>query len=103
MKEKTKMVENEKKKDLVVTRGRIFEGTVVKKFPKRISIEFERTIYVSKYRRFSKKKTRIHARLPDNLDVDLGDLVKVRECRPLSKIIHHMVTEIVRKSERSPK
>lgn len=72
-------------------RGRIFEGTVVKKFPLRVVVEFERTIYVYKYERFYQKKTRLHVRLPANFDVQIGDRVRVQECRPLSKIIHHVV------------
>jgi len=86
-------------KKLVATRGRIFEGKVIRKFPKRITIEFERTIPLPKYERFLKKRTRIHARLPEGLNVNLGDLVRIQECRPLSKIIHFMVIEIVKKSE----
>lgn len=81
------------------TRGRSFEGYVVKKFPKRVVIEYERTVYVKKYERFYKKKSRIHARLPEGMDVNLGDYIKVQECRPLSKIIHHIVIEKVRAAE----
>jgi len=71
-------------------RGRTFNGTVIKKFPKRIVIEFERVIPIGKYERYAKKKTKIHARLPDckHNDVQVGDYVSIRECRPLSKIIH---------------
>lgn len=80
----------------VPTRGRMFEGTVVKKFPHRVVIEAERTVFVRKYERFYKKKTRVHARLPESMDVQVGDYVKARECRPLSKIIHAVVVEKVR-------
>ena len=75
------------------TRGKVFEGKVIKKFPKRIAIEFERMVYVRKYERYSKSKTKIHARLPDCMSdkIDVGDLIKVKECRPLSKIIHFIV------------
>ena len=74
-------------------RGRIFEGKVIKKFPKRIAIEFERMIYVRKYERYKKSKTKIHARLPVCMEkeINIGDLIKVQECRPLSKIIHFVV------------
>ena len=77
------------------TRGRIFEGTVIRKFPKRITIEFERMIYVRKYERYTKSKIKIHARLSDciNEKINIGDLVKIIECRPLSKIIHFTVIE----------
>ena len=75
------------------TRGKVFEGIVIKKFPKRIVIEFERMVYVRKYERYSKNKTKIHARLPDCMadKIQVGDLIRVRECRPLSKIIHFVV------------
>jgi small subunit ribosomal protein S17 len=87
----------------VPTRGRVFAGTVTKKFPHRVVIEFERTVYVEKFERFYKKKTRIHARLPTGMHVELGDYVKVRECRPLSKIIHAIVIEKVRSGKMEDK
>lgn len=80
----------------IPTRGRIFEGTVTKKFPKRVVIEFERTVYVRKYERYYKKKTKLHARLPDSINVEVGDYIKIQECRPLSKIIHFIVIGKIR-------
>jgi small subunit ribosomal protein S17 len=74
-------------------RGRIFEGKVTKKFPTRITIEFGRMIYIKKYERYLKSKTKIHARLPKCMEseINLGDLIQIQECRPLSKIIHFVV------------
>jgi small subunit ribosomal protein S17 len=82
-------------------RGRIFEGKVTKKFHKRITIEFERMIYVRKYERYKKSKTKIHARLPICMekDIQVGDLIKIQECRPLSKIIHFVVIEKINKEK----
>jgi len=77
----------------ISTRGRTFEGFVAKRFPSRVVIEFDNPVYVPKYERFFRKKTRIHAKLPSNMDVEVGDYVKVQECRPLSKIIHHVVIQ----------
>lgn len=93
----------QRKKISVSTRGRIFEGFVKKKFPKRVVIEFERTVFISKYERFFKKITRIHARLPENKEkeINAGDLVRVQECRPLSKIIHHIVIDKVKSVQES--
>ncbi|MFC1710649.1 30S ribosomal protein S17 [Nanoarchaeota archaeon] len=75
------------------TRGKIFEGAVIKKFPKRITIEFERMTYVRKYERYAKSKTKIHARLPICMEkqINVGDHIRIQECRPLSKIIHFTV------------
>ncbi len=83
-------------KATVSARGRVFEGVITKHFPKRVVIEIERTMFVPKYERFYKKKTRIHARIPDGMHVGVGDLIRVQECRPLSKIIHHIVIEKVK-------
>lgn len=74
-------------------RGRFFEGRVIKKFSNRVAIEFERMVRVRKYERYSKSRTKLHARLPICMEkeIDLGDLIRVQECRPLSKIIHFVV------------
>lgn len=83
---------------ILSARGRVFKGTVIKKFPRRITIEFERTIYIRKYERYLKKKTKIHARLPDCLkdEINVGDYIEVQECRPLSKIIHFVTIKKIR-------
>lgn len=75
------------------TRGKIFEGKVTKKFAKRVAIEFERMIYIKKYERYAKSRTKIHARLPTCIEneIHVGDLIRIQECRPLSKIIHFVV------------
>lgn len=80
------------------TRGRTFEGRVIKKFPKRLVISFERMIYVRKYERYAKSRTKIHARLPICMEkeINLGDLIWVQECRPLSKIIHFVVIKKIK-------
>ena len=83
---------------VVGTRGRSFQGTVTKIFGQRAVIEFERTVKVQKYERFMRKKTKLHSRIPEGMIVNIGDYVKVQECRPLSKMIHSVVIEIIKKS-----
>jgi len=82
-------------------RGRVFQGKVVKVLPGRVSIEFERMLKLPKYERFEKRKTKIHARLPDCMkdDVAIGDLIEIAETRPISKMIHFVVSKVVRKME----
>lgn len=91
----------EKTTDVVGTRGRIFEGTVTKKFDKRVVIEFDRMVKIAKYERFMRKTTRIHSRIPQGMSVNIGDYVKVQECRPLSKMIHSVVIEVIRSANNS--
>ena len=78
--------------------GRTFKGIVISKHDKRIAIELERMIYIKKYERYAKTKTKIHARLPrcKEREVNVGDRVKVKECRPLSKIIHFVFLEKIK-------
>ena len=83
------------------TRGRTFEGVVIRKLPGRVTIQFERMLKLPKYERYEKRKTKIHARLPDCMknDVMVGDYVQIAETRPISKMIHFVVSKII-KSER---
>ncbi|MEK6917421.1 MAG: 30S ribosomal protein S17 [Nanoarchaeota archaeon] len=87
------------------TRGRIFDGLVIKKFPKRVAIEFDRMTYVKKYERYKKSNTKIHARLPDCMSdkINVGDYIRVQECRPLSKIIHFAVLNKIKNKEEATK
>ena len=77
------------------TRGRVFKGVVIRKFHKRVVIEFERTVYVQKFERYAKSKTKLHARLSDCLasEVNIGDYIEITECRKLSKIVSFVVTK----------
>jgi small subunit ribosomal protein S17 len=83
------------------TRGKVFEGKVIRKFHKRIMIEFERMIYIRKYERYAKSRTRVHARLPICMEkeINIGDMVQIKECRPLSKIIHFVVVKKIKSGE----
>ena len=87
----------------IAVRGRSFRGTVITKFPKRVCIEFDRTLFVKKYERYSKRKTKLHARLPDCMaaEVNIGDYIEITECRPISKIIHFIVTKKIHGAENS--
>lgn len=101
MKKQKQKTEKKEITSAVGTRGRVFEGTIIKKFPGRVVVTFERTVYVPKYERFYKKQTKLHARIPEGMELNVGDYVKVRETRKLSKIINFMVIEKVRSQENS--
>jgi small subunit ribosomal protein S17 len=91
-------VEKKKEKKIVGTRGRVFEGKVIRKFNKRVTIIFERMVYIKKYERYAKSRTKLHARLPEEFEkeINLGDLIQIRECRPLSKIVHFIVIKKIK-------
>jgi len=79
-------------------RGRHFRGKIKKLFEKRAVVEFERTIYYKKYERYAKAKTKLHAYLPKCISnkFNIGDLVEIGECRPLSKMMHFVVIKKIK-------
>jgi len=79
-------------------RGRTFEGEVKKIVQNKAVIEWGRIMYHPKYERYSKRKSRIHARIPQCMlqKVKVGSVVKAGECRPLSKMIHSVVLEVIK-------
>lgn len=89
--------------EAIKLRGRTFEGEVIAKLPGRIKIQFDRFLYDRKYERFEKRRTKLHARLPDCLKehIQIGDWIEIKECRPLSKIIHFYATRKIRSKSES--
>ena len=76
-------------------RGKLFEGIVINaKAKNTIVIQKERPIYFSKFKRFGRSKNKIHAHIPSNLSVKVGDYVVAAECRPISKSVSFVVVEV---------
>ncbi len=48
---------------------------------------------IDKFERYEKRHSHYSAHLPPCLDVEVGDEVKIMECRPLSKSISFVVIE----------
>ncbi|MEM0482400.1 MAG: 30S ribosomal protein S17 [Nitrososphaerota archaeon] len=75
-------------------RGIIFTGRVHKKLMQRaIVVERIITIYVKKYKRYMRRRSRISAHLPPCINVEVGDVVRIAETRPISKTISFVVVE----------
>jgi len=85
----------------VKLRGRTFEGDVIKKLPGRVTIQFERMMKLPKYERYEKRKTKLHARLPECMKdlINVGDRIQIAETRPISKTIHFVVSRVVKAVE----
>ncbi|WXG45468.1 MAG: 30S ribosomal protein S17 [Candidatus Atabeyarchaeum deiterrae] len=75
-------------------RGRVFEGTVVsEKMANTVVIRREYLHYVKKYMRYERRGKHLHAHNPSCIAAEEGDLVKIAECRPLSKTVSFVVIE----------
>ena len=78
--------DNGKGNNSVSLRGRTFKGVVIADaMQKTVTVEWERRKHVPKYERYEKKRTRIKAHNPENINAKKGDLVEIQECRPMSK------------------
>ncbi len=64
------------------------------KMDQTVTVMIERKIKHPLYKKYIKKSTKIHAHDPDN-KCQQGDLVKIAECRPISKTKSWKVVEIV--------
>lgn len=59
------------------------QGTVV--------VKRERRHYIKKYQRYEKRTSRYLAHMPACLEFEIGDMVRIAECRPLSKATSFVV------------
>ena len=75
-------------------RGRILEGIVINdKMDKTIIVRRDYMNYVKKLKRYERRHSRIPAHSPPCIAAKKGDLVKIAECRPLSKTVSFVVIE----------
>ncbi|MBI4174523.1 MAG: 30S ribosomal protein S17 [Candidatus Aenigmarchaeota archaeon] len=79
-------------------RGRTFRGTVVSaKALNTAIVQWDYYTLIPKYERYERRKTRIAAHNPKCISAKAGDIVRIGECRPLSKskafVIFEKVTE----------
>ncbi|MFP4530390.1 MAG: 30S ribosomal protein S17 [Halodesulfurarchaeum sp.] len=76
-------------------RGQVIEGTVASTdMEKTVVVEREYDVYVPKYDRYMKRRSRVAAHAPACFDLQVGDTVRIAETRPLSKTKSHVVVEI---------
>ena len=77
-------------------RGLVLTGTVIKaKMKGTVVVEREYVYYDRKYKRYEKRRSRIHAHNPPCINAKPGDIVVIGETRPLSKTVHFVVLGVV--------
>lgn len=78
------------------TRGRSFVGTVIStKMQKTAIVEWVGWYYLAKYERYAKRKSKVKVHSPDCINAKSGNLVKIMECRPLSKTKKFVILEVL--------
>src|SRR3989338_3740957 len=75
-------------------RGRQFTGIVVStKMRKTAVIEFNRLHFLKKYERYEKRRTKLKVHNPECINAKDGNIVRIMECRPLSKTKNFVIIE----------
>jgi len=80
-------------------RGKVIEGKIVSaKAQKTAIIEKQYFHFIRKFERYERRHSRIAAYNPECISAKEGDVVKIAECRPLSKTKHFVVVEVTLKA-----
>lgn len=76
----------------IKTRGRTFTGVVTSdKMSKTVTVRWERRHYIPKYERYEKRKSIVKAHVPEGMELVVGDIVAIKETRPISKTKNFIV------------
>ncbi|MEM1927392.1 MAG: 30S ribosomal protein S17 [Acidilobaceae archaeon] len=83
-------------------RGVILEAVVEKVRAQRTAVVVHEYLhYDSKYKRYEKRRRKIHVHKPDCIRVSSGDVVVIGECRPISKTVRFSIVGVVRRAGES--
>jgi small subunit ribosomal protein S17 len=78
----------------LATRGRAFTGTVIEaRAQKTATVEWQRRHYLTKFERYERRRSRQQVHNPPCLDAQKGDIVRIMECRPVSKTKKFVIIE----------
>ncbi|MEM0021693.1 MAG: 30S ribosomal protein S17 [Fervidicoccaceae archaeon] len=81
----------------IKVRGLVIEGVISSdKMDGTVVIEHNYMIFDRKYRRYERRRSKIHAHLPPCVEVKVGDKVLIGETRPISKTVSFVVLGKVR-------
>ncbi|MBS3150609.1 30S ribosomal protein S17 [Candidatus Woesearchaeota archaeon] len=86
------------KNEKITPRGRILKGRLVKRDAfGSATVKVEHIHYIRKYERYETRTSKIRVHNPKEIDAKVGDIVKIHECKPISKTKHFIITEIIKK------
>ncbi len=75
-------------------RGRVLDGVVVSaKMDKTVVVGRDYLTYVSRFKRYERRRSRIPSHNPPCIDAKEGDRVVIAESRPISKTVSFVVVE----------
>ncbi|HLI46480.1 MAG TPA: 30S ribosomal protein S17 [Geobacterales bacterium] len=77
-------------------RGRLDSGVVIKlKAMKTAVVEKEYLVFIRKYQRYERRRSKYHVHVPSCIKVKEGDKVIFGECRPLAKTVSSVILKVL--------
>ncbi|NPA97338.1 MAG: 30S ribosomal protein S17 [Crenarchaeota archaeon] len=84
----------------VRVRGLLLVGKVVKaKMQRTVVVEREYLVWIPKYMRYERRRSKIHAHNPPCINAKEGDIVLIGETRPLAKSVSFVVLGVLKRAE----
>lgn len=75
-------------------RGKHLTGRVVSVSSAKLAVILRESYkYNKKYMRYLKRRNKLHAHLPPCVDLKVGDIATVAECRPIAKTVSFVVLD----------
>lgn len=95
------MLEKGIKQEGLSVRGMRLVGKVVStKMKKTVVVQREIVKYLKKYKRWYRDNAKIHAHVPSNIELNVGDIVEVAQTRRISKTKAWVVTKLIKTNEK---
>lgn len=81
----------------ISVRGRIDEGVVIKlKANKTAVVQKEYLVFIRKYQRYERRRSKYHVHVPDCIKVKENDKVIFGETRPIAKTVSSVILKVIR-------
>jgi len=75
-------------------RGKLLSGKVVSVSSAKLAVVLRESYkYNKKYMRYLKRRSKLHAHLPPCVDLKVGDIATVGECKPIAKTVSFVVLD----------
>jgi small subunit ribosomal protein S17 len=75
-------------------RGKVLTGKVVSVSSNKLAVILRESYrYNNKYMRYLKRRAKLHAHLPPCVELNVGDIARVAECRPIAKTVSFVVVD----------
>ena len=102
LEEVNRQLQEKLREEGLIPRGMALVGKVVStRRRKTVTVMRELIRKVGKYKRYAREVSKVHAHVPEGVDIKEGDIVEIRETRKISKTKNFVVWRIIKRGEAS--